>query len=261
MTPSLIAHMPKRDGRPSEDRAWADGNAAVVADGVTRTPHPSRGYPDPSPAAIAAQATVDAVVERLQGGGRPRDALVTANERVARINESLDLPPDVDDGPVDLAGAVAAVAVLAERVVSWAYIGDCGIAHVSAAAGLLATTPDDIEPLRHAFPPISEPGHIRMPAIRARFRNDPTGRGFGVLTGEPAALRYVRSGTWPCVPGATVAVFSDGARPMLRDDHLLRLVSDASVDGDVVTRQLRALADTHDVNDEASLSIVRKEHE
>jgi hypothetical protein len=127
------------------------------------------------------------------------------------------------DGPPseDFASTVGAAVQMQERGVDWAYIGDSGVALLDCTGAVEKETPDDIEPLRVRFPKVGAlpPGERHL-HLRALYRNpdDPAVPGFGVLTGEPAALRYVQSGSWEGLsPTDVVVVFSDGFRPFLRN--------------------------------------------
>lgn len=253
----VVAHIAKQNGRAPEDRGLARGSLAVVADGVTRTPPPPNPYPDPSPAAVAAEVVMS-LARRPEPPSPSYALLACANAALGRLNTRLGLWGAYREGTDDLAGVVAAAAYLGNGQIDWAYIGDCGVVALAVDGTVVAMTPDDIEPLRPGFPPSELPPHVRMATIRRGYRNMRlTSGGFGVLTGERWATKYIRHGTWPLVADTTVAVFSDGARPMLDDVVLCRLLASLDTTGRDISARLRHLASTRGLTDEATIAVVR----
>lgn len=190
----------------------------AVGDGVTRHPQ-GAVYPDPSPATRAAEAFCRAARD-VSYHDPLRTVFARANRAIAGLNEVLGLGA-AQGAHADLAGTVGAIARCQGNVLEWAYIADSGVAVVGCSGGVEWETPDDLAPLRRRrfseFEKLTRAE--RHVAIRDRFRNRvaPSAEGFGVLTGEPEALGYVRTGARRLSGGEVVLVFSDGFRPFLRD--------------------------------------------
>lgn len=254
-----VAKTVKSNNRKPEDRGFASRDIAIVADGVTRTPPPGTPYPEPSPAAKAAEVAVESLSIQL-AASNPNlvDALSRTNDEIALLNDDLGLWSGFESGTDDLAGTVVAVVAVRGTNLEWAYLGDCGIALLDNRGAVTEITPDAIEPLRAEFPPTSEPAHLRMSWVREHFRNTESGRGFGVLTGEPAATRHIKSGKWVITSAvAAVVAFSDGARPALHDARLRKAILDPTVTNEQLSKALLRAAVDQRLTDEATLAIIR----
>jgi Protein phosphatase 2C len=252
-----VGHCPKADGRPAEDRGLATDRVVVAADGITRFPAPGRPYPSPSPGAIAAQIILEEVAQAAVRGGTPIGWLQNANNRIEQSNDRADAWARFSHHGDDVASAVAAVATTATSGISFAYIGDAGIAVLGADGKVSRITADDIQPIRRHFPPRSMPPHERMASMIDAFRNRSDGSGYGALTGERAAERYIRCGVWRLRRDDTAVVaFSDGARPMLETadfgSEILQCRHSAEL-----SAALRNFADRLRLDDEATLAVLR----
>jgi hypothetical protein len=218
-------YVPKPGTRPPEDRSLVGPQLAAVADGVTRIPPPGVAYPSPSPSALAADVLVDSIMRSSPSTAQELvAALASANTRLAYLNHDLGYSELFAARIDDLAGTVGAAATTNASTVDWVYIADCGVALITAEGALRHISPDDIAPIRPLFPSSEVSAYERMWTIRDLYRNTLGGPGFGVLTGEPAALRYIRAGHWPKVPGDCVAVFSDGCRPLILREDIRRII-------------------------------------
>lgn len=203
----------------------------VVADGVTR-----RGftgpYPDPSPARLAAAAVVEALgktpPDQFTQVQQVHEAFKQANRSVRSVNEHLGLWAVHDWWGHDLAGAVAAYLAIQEKQFFYGFIADCGIAQIASSGNVLWHTPDLLAPAQKHFPATDTLGiKERFMRVRRDFRNKPQANlpTYGVLTGEEAALAYIKTGIRPYRKGDVLAVYSDGAVPFVVKDqpfqHLL----------------------------------------
>lgn len=198
---------------------------------VTRDLLEDGTYPDPSPAEAAARLFCDAARD-LPASCDVLEAFSDANARIARLNRCLGLDDPSRVFHDDAAGAVAAVAQLRAEAITWGYVGDAGVALLAGDGELLCATPDDVEHARQHFPSASLPARRKREVIRGELRNSATSTPgtYGVLTGEDAALRYVRHGTWSYDDVAACAAFSDGFRPLLQDGSI-RVALVAALDG------------------------------
>lgn len=220
--------------RPQEDALLADepNGIFLVADGVTRTPN-AAGYPDPSPAPLAAERLLQATHKALRSAPRTpeglREACRAGNDAVRRLNEELGLWNRCDYWENDLAGAVFAGLVLAEKQFIWGVLADCGVAQLSPNGELLWITEDRVASVQPYFPKLPE--KERFIAVRQHFRNKPASgldRTYGVFTGEEEALSYLDVGTRPFAAGDTLLVFTDGARHLVEDPEFRPLLRDGT---------------------------------
>ncbi len=221
---------------PQEDSLLADENRSIflVADGVTRTAGPS-GYPNPSPAKIAADRLLTTTHRALQKSPHTEENLRTAcrlgNEEVRRLNKELGLWDNCDWLEKDLAGTVFAGLLLNNNHFIWGFLTDCGVARLSPQGEILWITPDRLAPVRQYFPPPPQTKK-RQVAIRRDFRNRPDAgldRTYGVFTGEDGAMPYLGTGTQSYNSGDILLVYSDGARHLIDQTDFRTLLLRGSV--------------------------------
>lgn len=238
----------------------------VVADGVTRRGF-TGAYPNPSPAAEAARAIVEAAGTALSNHHQRlipasvSNAMSRGNRAVQDLNQRLSLCDDHNYWDRDLAGAVAACLVLRPHHFLYGFIGDCGLAHFDVTGKLFWHTPDMLEPIikQGLIPPIEEIGEKqRFIIVRRDLRNKPRAPHptYGVFTGEKAALDYVQAARRGYDPGDILAVYSDGAAPFVTADPefglLLALGEEKDIQAYVAQR-----SSPKQHNDEKTLIIVR----
>lgn len=206
--------------KPLEDYALADDRRGiyVVCDGVTRSLIDGR-YPEDSPAAMASSLFAKAVYAVLVRDRSPssvrgalRSAITAGNESIRRYNADVIGSPDYLEN--DLAGAVAIVAVADGATIDYAYLGDCCAYSVFADDVTRLTTPQTARVAEYR----KRAGQAENAtlAIRRDFRNNRQSEyGYGVFTGEPAALEWVEWGRCVMAPGHTLILASDGLAPYL----------------------------------------------
>lgn len=231
-------------GHPRED-SFELGNEReiiAVADGVTRDPsewlpdlNTLRGkltfawnYERPSPAAEAAEICTRSAVSFLERAAideqAMRYALELGNVHIGESNFRRGITQNSTDYTSrDFAGCVGAVAAFGNERVYWSFICDSGVGLFDADGNLKARTCRE-DP--HRF----EKFYWERPEMRGKSWADPSARGYirkfhrnnlmeaasyGVLTGEEAALNYVRAGSWPVAEGDIVLAFTDGAEGTL----------------------------------------------
>lgn len=202
-----------RRGHPDEDSAVCGPNrrAWAVADGVTRDRYRPDDFPDRSGAAQAARLFCDVLIGRLD---RPVDcagndplaaAFDAANAAIRHLNHRLGITARLDYGEYDYYGTVgAAVHLCAAGHLHLGAVGDCVVRVYDSAGALRLELPDGLADLRHYL--------ATHPAA-----HDEGGRpvGYGVLTGEPAALAFVRTARCTPRPGDRVVMATDGCLPLL----------------------------------------------
>lgn len=247
--------------KPQEDALRSDEERGIflVADGVTRTPGPS-GYPNPSPAKLAADRFLEISLDVLRRGTRTaevlREACRAGNQGVRALNEELGLSGHCDYWERDLASAVFSGLTLAEGEFVWGFLTDCGVAQLSANGEILWMTEDRLAPVRQYFPPPPQTKE-RQISIRRDLRNRPSSgmdRTYGAFTGEEEALSYLEVGTRSFNAGDTLLVFTDGALPLVKNGEFRSLLC-AGTTADVERFALDPAHRKHD--DDKTLVAVR----
>lgn len=230
LTPQIAASSVKNSfaDKPNEDaflRADAEG-IFIVADGVSRIRGEDNRYPAPSPSAAAARLLVETAHVFLQQRATNSrlsttdlaNALHSANEAIARYN-AFDLPL-TEPGATDPAGAVGLVAHLDGDTLSYAYLGDVELRHARRDSVQLVTVNQTtaIENFLRA-----NRGTPNLePMIRRSIRNNPHHPdGWGVLTGEDAAVHFIRAGEIELARGDRVVISTDGLLHALNSDEAL----------------------------------------
>jgi len=244
---TVVNHRFARIDHPVEDCFEFDESMGVlaVADGVTRDPSVvlpdvrelegwerfMAGYPTPSGARRAAEVFCRTVVERVRdwptqslGEAAMLDLFAEANERIARLNREENQPADYLVNDYFACVAAVAIEIPPNRLVYGA-LPDCAVAVLDSESRIrLQTGNEDLERSRAARRALlrSLGLHWTHPAARyitrRSFRNNRAEpRSYGVLTGEPQALGYVRTGTAEKQIGDTLLVYSDGIEPILFD--------------------------------------------
>lgn len=224
-------------------------------------------YPRPSGARRAADIFCETVIEWARERSRdalddtiepptrrrPRpaaspplpDCFVEANRRIERLNRNENEP--VDYLIHDFFGCVgAAVVELSAERFAYGVVSDCEVAVVDRSGGLkMRTGCVDLDQSRVARRELMQTLQLQWTHPAARyitrkyFRNNPAeSASYGVLTGEPAALRHVRTGVEDKRADDLLLVFSDGVTPALFDA--------SSRPQPAVTRLLQAYATDRD---------------
>lgn len=218
-------------GIPPEDFAHASGDSFAVCDGVTLLHyHP---YPNPSPAARAARIAAKALVAALRtkkfdGVRTMKRAFVKANDAVRHYNRRLGLTPrTVDFLTKQYAATVCAYGRIRDGKLYWGQLNDCGIMIVDAGGRIVADLFPDRGPVevyvkflrrRYGFATLTPEEHqyFRREIVnnaRLFFRGKKIR--WGVMTGEPRATAFVRTGMVRLRPGWQVVFYSDGMIPLL----------------------------------------------
>jgi len=227
---------------PVEDAFKFDKKRGIlaVADGVTRDPceHLSLieeviDYPDPSPARKAADIFCGNFVKRADANSsKIKRAFKFANDEIGKWNAKHIPKPDYVVN--DLAGTVASGAIISGSSYHYGFICDCGVA-VFDSNGKLKFKTDDEGPTtrdKEIWPLIRKKLgrdiNWKMPEarreLRSNYRNNPKNPSFGVLTGEPLAMRYVRVGSGKLDSGDVLMVYSDGVAGIIFSKDFSKLI-------------------------------------
>ena len=225
-------------GLPIEDSySYAQPKGSLIvglADGVTRDPIGlkvlpdkneeglklfSRMYPRPSPAKIAAdlfcRTFIDYLLRKdIQDRDDIREAFESANYEIRRLN----LEREIDYLENDFAACVASGGVIKERILYFAYIGDCGVAVIDSKGNLKYRTKDDVKRVSLHLDSLNkdwrDPDWRRE--VRENYRNNlEEPNSYGALTGEEEAMHYVRTGLLKVEKRDCVLFYSDGMEELI----------------------------------------------
>lgn len=243
---------------PPEDTYRVKGNIFCVADGITRDPlgitdfsgHSMeeilRSYPNPSPAALAANKVCESFVEYLSNtpisDDAAKQAMIVANKKVVEINQG----KTIDYLIHDYAGCVAAGGVIKDKELYWASITDCQISVFDGNNKEKFTTPNGFKAWADY-----EKGHQGdwnkaeyRKLVRSQYRNNPdmVENGicisYGALTGEETAEAFIVIGKLTLADSDTVVCNTDGFTPMVSQPDFLKALKQSRAAFDRLDREL-----------------------
>lgn len=179
-------------------------------------------YPRPSPARRAADTFCATMLTSLTeqdrvDAARMAGAFGDANRAIANLNAAGN--PDADYLENDFWACVASAAAVRRerdrRVLVYGFITDCGVAVFGADGQIVFHTPNEIATRFKSTAEERAGTGFRYPegrrTTRRDFRNNPDNAdAFGALTGEAAAMHYVRTGEIDVEADQVVVVYTDG---------------------------------------------------
>ena len=214
-----------KEFHPEEDAFLASEQYPIfaVADGVTLEVGKDGKYPNPSGAGVAAKIFCEEAVragERLYNGFTDRDVqsvFKAANDAVGEYNKKEGRTREtVNYLDYDLFAATAAFALLKDGVLYWGSLCDSYVAYFDTIGTRVFKSPicwPDRRVKEHRMKNVKNNEEKRK-IIHSIFRNGVDGEGnligYGVVTGEEAALRYLNKGSFPLREGGVLALFTDG---------------------------------------------------
>lgn len=231
------------DDKPNEDCVLANdpGGIYVVADGVTWLLREHVPYPCPSGGQIAARTVCEtifrilsvAMLERRGDIALLRYAIDCANAELASLNrnrrDNLDLVYE------DFFSAVVTASLVRNSKLVYGHIGDCILAKIDRSGLSIFTEQQTAAVSQFCKRARSKMAYEELVrTVHAKFRNrldiDDLGNtiGYGVLTGEPTALNFLRCGSVNVDPGSTFVLVTDGCQTLMqeRPDEFRRLLGD-----------------------------------
>lgn len=210
---------------PQEDYFLASRKYPIfaVADGVTLELDKMGRYPDPSGAGEVARIFCEVAVKEAEkvysrfGKSDLRKVFARANLAVAKYNRSQDrAKAKLNYWDFDLFAATMALAVVKDKLVYWASLCDSFVMCFDKAGRQKFKSPDCWPTLRQNLPQnwLAAPEGKRKKIIRRVYRNGTNKKGeligYGVVTGEKAAARYLNLGRLAVERGDVVFVLTDG---------------------------------------------------
>ena len=231
---------------PIEDQYYANNNEAIVADGITRDPigvgdlksisftEMLDKYPRPSGGELAARKIVESFINSK---GTVSERLIECNRKVKELNDYYI--KNIDYLENDYYGAVAACISIDDFVMNYSYICDCGVIVYDKLGNIKFKTDDDKE--LYSDPYIDRiinnngiPWNLpnARVIVRKEYRNninniqDKKCVSYGAITGEKAAVKFIKSGKIDLNPGDRIIVYSDGFSKFLNDKEFIRNILD-----------------------------------
>ncbi|HTE57488.1 MAG TPA: hypothetical protein VK694_02000 [Verrucomicrobiae bacterium] len=228
---------------PDEDaRAWRDNRFAVF-DGITLLHQ--QPYPDPSPAAAAAQAGCQAVLDTPLDAQGPEKTLrhmaAEANRHIKQLNQFLNITEQtVDYLAVQYAAAVGAYGFIQDDTLHCAQLNDCEVMVLNKQGDITFRLETDTGPVNaylrhlqdtHHFAASSPEEHqyARKNVInntQLEFQGVPIR--MGVFTGQEVAEQFITIGQHQLAPGDTVLFYSDGMLPFVDNPAFRKYLATAA---------------------------------
>lgn len=208
----------------------------AVADGVSLEFNKDGTYPIPSGASEVAHIFCEKVIEEAEKlyDEFDKDTLSVifkkANEAIGKYNQvNGRSKKTINYWDFDLFAATAAFAVIKNNKVFWASICDSFVVHFDKTEQLKFKSPECWVLIKRNQPrgkkALSEQEKRIM--VRKIYRNgiDKKGNliGYGVVTGEKAAARYLNSGVIRLTPEDIIALFTDGFEEYLKLPEFINL--------------------------------------
>ena len=246
----------------------------LVADGVTLE-HDSEGiYPNPSGAGQLAWQSCEIALEEIEKIYDQftdadffkvfQEVNVAAGQFNAQHSRTLENSNFWDH---DIFATTFTAAVVRDNTLYWMSIGDSFVSVFDADNKHIFKTPD-MWPDRHEYLPEGFgdlPLSERMKIIRHDYRNgiDEQGRliGYGVVTGDERAERYIKTGSLPLPEDHLLTVYTDGYEAYFDHPEFVELLVSCSSD---CKAQLQEFSkkyiskDTHKYGRERSLIAIKK---
>jgi len=207
----------------------------AVADGVTLSVNPGEKYPLPSGAGKAAKIFCEEAVkegERLYNSFSESDIAEIfdlANKAVGNFNEEKGLTKKkINYWDVDYYSVTSAFALSKGNKFYWGSICDSQVVQFDKRGKLKFISNDGWSYLEKSKPGWDQlPMRKRMTYIHKTFRNilDKNGltNGYGVISGEKNALKYVNLGSLNASKGDIFLIFTDGFSPYIKEKFFIDL--------------------------------------
>ncbi|MDD4995601.1 MAG: protein phosphatase 2C domain-containing protein [Patescibacteria group bacterium] len=213
----------------------------VVADGVTLIQYlvERKEYPNLSPAGEIARVFCEEFLKAAEDKyelfheSDIREIFQIANQAAGKYNQEHGRTKEtVDYWNNDFYAATAAFAVIIDKKVYWGSIGDSYIMHFKNDGSLFFKSPDINAKVEAEAPPyVGDANDVKAKAqyVWSQKRNGVNDEGkligYGVVTGEEAANRYLNFGSFEVEPGDLVAVITDGFEEYMELPEFLSILS------------------------------------
>jgi len=224
---------------PTEDRAvWADDRAAVF-DGLTV--HTLGPYPNPSPAAMAAEIACGIVLAEEFDADRAEISLKSITEAIiaaiGEFNATRGVTPaTVNHRDLQYASVVGAFAFVEDGQLYGVQVNDTELAVIGPDGEYRMLLRTDIGPREEMIAYHQDQGDFQGGSaeqhvfVRTHISNNPdaTFRGreikAGLFNGQPIPEQFVNVGSIALSPVDTILIYSDGMIPFLEDSEVRKFL-------------------------------------
>lgn len=228
---------------PDEDAlVWRDNRFAVF-DGVTLLHQ--RPYPDPSPAAAAAQAGCQAILSTPLDAHNPEKTLrlmaAEANRHIKQLNQFLNITEQtVDYLTVQYAAAVGAYGYIQDNTLHCAQLTDSEVMVLNKQGDITFRLETNVGPVNAYLRHLQDTHHFAAgsPAEHQYARKNIINNAHlvfqgasirvGVFTGQDGAEQFINTGQYRLTPGETVLFYSDGMLPFVDNPAFRKYLATAT---------------------------------
>lgn len=227
---------------PDEDFTLIDENIFAVFDGITLAFQ--NPYPNPSPAAKAAEMAAKSVAEKLnvkEDSLEPINLLLQAfdfaNQKIKEYNTTLGITTEtLDYTTKQYAAVVGAFGFLKDNILYFGQINDCGVIVFDQMGNREIDFILDQTPIINHLNRLAVKGKFKRKSkedhiyVRSKVVNNPNleenGKKvhFGVMTGEDIAKKFFHFGSSQVSEGQIALFYSDGFVPFLSDPEFTKLL-------------------------------------
>lgn len=220
---SFRADNTKPNQKPNEDFFAVSyyKEIAAVADGTTRS-YVDGVYPERS-ALIAATTFCKRAVYELMIGRSFDEAFANVNNQIAEQNRRFSITPETCDYLENDYFSCSGIAGMFSKenpyVFTYGSIGDCRVLVYDKNLLPVHISEDQLGTLEKFRDNAGYDDENRHLFWRKQLRNNPNQRymTYGGLTGEPAAMSYLKIASIPIENGDTIVLCTDGIWPFLCD--------------------------------------------
>lgn len=208
----------------------------AVSDGVTLELDKKGNYPKTSGAGKVAKIFCETIIKEAEGkyGNLTvpdlKKIFCIANSKVAEYNMANNrLRDKLNYWDFDLFSATGSFAIIKDKIVYWASICDSLVFHFKKDGLIGFKTPNCWDILRKNLPKnwLKIPEIERKKIIRKTYRNgiDKNGHpiGYGVITGEKKAERYLKFGKFAVEDGDVIMILTDGFENYIKEKDFVEL--------------------------------------
>ncbi len=208
----------------------------AVSDGVTLELDKKGNYPKNSGAGKVAKIFCEMIIkeaEKKYGDFTVPDLkkiFSEVNLKVAKYNQSSGRTKGkLNYLDFDLFSATGSYVVIKNKIIYWASICDSSVVHFKKDGSIGFKSPDCWKLLRENLPKhwMKIPESERKKIIRKTYRNgvDRNGKliGYGVITGEKEAERYLQFGKFEVEDGDLVIILTDGFENYIKMESFVKL--------------------------------------
>lgn len=208
----------------------------VVSDGVTLEMDKKGNYPKNSGAGRVAKIFCETVIKEAENKYNDftisdlKKIFCSANSRIGEYNKLNNrIEGKLNYWDFDLFATTGSFAVIKDSLVYWASISDSSVFHFKKDGNLSLKTPDCWEILRKNLPKnwLKIPADERKKLIRRKYRNGLDKKenpiGYGVITGEKEAEKYLKFGKFEVEAGDLILIFTDGFENYVKTKEFIDL--------------------------------------